>query len=147
MSSPSVTYDPSVDNFFNSPDYQPVVPDTSALDLPGQFDSMPGGSSNNGSYYGSDPSGMNMIYSEPAVNPTPTGGWQQLAAQVAGLAAQGMKTFSSGTPTPAIPPSRTPYQSTGIGSVLSGPGGSTNWLLIGGVIAVGIGAMIVIGVL
>jgi hypothetical protein len=131
-------------DFYNSPDYTPVVPDPSNLDLPGQFDSMPGGLSTPGGYYSSDPSGANVIYTDPSANPNPTGGWQQIASQVVSLAAQGAKTFAAGSPTTAIPPARKPLQTS---SLLTNATGQTNWLLIGGVVVVGVGVMLAIGML
>lgn len=138
---PNVSYDDS--DYANAPDYTPVVPDTSSLDLPGQFDSLPGGSSANGGYLTSDGSGMNVIYSDPTVNPTPTGGWMQVAASVASAAQQGMRAYSSGTPTPAIPPIRMPVQSP---SLFTTAQGGTNWPVIGLVVAAGIAGMFALGI-
>lgn len=123
-----------------APDYSPVVPDPTYLDLAGQFQSMPGGASTNGSAIVSDGAGVNAVYTDPAANPNPTGGWMQVASSIMNLAAQGMKTYSSGTPTPAIPAARRPVSSPSTFS-LTTPTGQTNWLLVGGVIVVGVGAM------
>jgi len=121
------------------PDYTPVVPDPTALDLPGQFASMPGGFSTNGSAVVSDGAGANAVYMDPNANPNPTGGWMQIANSIMGLAAQGMKTYSQGTPTPAIPAARRPISTSAFS--LTTPTGQTNWLMVGGVIVVGVGAM------
>jgi hypothetical protein len=122
------------------PDYTPVVPDPTGLDLPGQFQSMPGGYSNNGSAIVADGAGTNAVYTDPTVNPSPTGGWMQVASSVMNLAAQGMKTYSQGTPTPAIPAARKPVSMAST-FALTTPTGQTNWLLVGGVVVVGVGAM------
>jgi hypothetical protein len=133
-----------ISDLYSTPDYTPVVPDVSSLDLPGQFDSMPGGSSTNGGYLSADPSGMNVIYTDGSVNPNPTGDWQKIASQVVSLAAQGARTFAAGSPTTAIPPARRPLQTS---SLLTTPTGQTNWLLIGGAVVIGVGIMLAIGLL
>jgi hypothetical protein len=131
-------------DFYNSPDYTPVVPDTSNLDLPGQFDSMPGGYSTPGGFYSADPSGANVIYTDPSANPNPTGGWQTVASQVLSLAAQGARTYAAGSPTTAIPPARKPLHTS---SLLTTPTGQTNWLIVGGAVVLGVGVMLAIGLL
>jgi hypothetical protein len=124
----------------------PLAPNTvldntqlSYLDLPGQLDSIPGGTAANGAYPGgaADPSGINSLYLAPTVNPTPTGGYMPIAASIASAAATGFSTFAKGSPSVATPPPRLPS------STLSGPRltGTTNWLMIGFVVAVGIGVM------
>jgi hypothetical protein len=123
-----------------APDYTPVVPDPTYLDLAGQFQSMPGGASNNGSTIVADGAGANAVYTDPTVNPNPTGGWMQVATSVMNLAAQGMKTYSQGTPTPAIPAARKPVSMAST-FALTTPTGQTNWLLVGGIVVVGVGAM------
>lgn len=75
-----------------------------SMDLPGQFTNMPGGYISNGGYYGSDPSGMTVLYNDPSVNPNPTGVWQNIAQQIIGLAAGAFKAFNSGSPSVATPP-------------------------------------------
>ena len=126
-------------NSVSSPDYTPVVPDTSMLDLSGQFPSMPGGYIAMGPPLSADPSGMNVIATNPAVNPNPTGNWQGIASQIMGLAAQGMRTFSAGSPSTAIPPARRPLNTQ---TLFAAPGSSkTNWLVIGGVVVVGVAAL------
>jgi hypothetical protein len=119
--------------YFNSPDYSPVVPDVSNLDLPGQFDSMPGGASTPGGFYSSDPSGANVIYIDHTADPNATGGWQNVASQVLSLASKGMSAFASGGPSPAVPPARRPLNSPTT-FALPGTSGQTNWLLVGGII-------------
>lgn len=125
------------------PGYAPVVPDTSGIDLPGQFLSMPGGESTNGSAIVSDGAGANAVYTDPKVNPNPTGGWMQLGQSVMNLAAQSMRTFSQGSPSPGVPQARRPLQASSIFSTTTATGG-TNWLLIGGVVVVGVGALFAI---
>jgi len=124
----------------------PLAPNTvldntslSYLDLPGQFDSIPGGTSANGAYPGgsADPSGINSLYLAPTVNPTPTGGYMPIAAAIASAAATGFSTFAKGSPSVATPPPRLP-SSRLTPSALTG---STNWLVIGLVVAAGIGVM------
>jgi hypothetical protein len=127
-------------DFLTVLDQTPVVPDTSNLDLPGQFVSIPGGDVSSGGFLTSDPAGMNVLYPNPSVNPNPTGGYMQTASQILSLAQQGMKTFASGSTSPAIPAARKPMS-------LSGPfvnpvTGATNWTMVGGVIAVGIVGLI-----
>lgn len=121
--------------------YTPVVPDTTGLDLPGQFLSMPGGQSTNGSTIVSDGAGANAVFPDPTANPTPNGGWMQLGSSIMNLAAQSMRTFSQGSPTPAVPGVRRPLQQP---SVFVNPTGGTNWLAVGGVIAVGVGVLFAI---
>jgi hypothetical protein len=127
-------------DFLTVLDQTPVVPDTSGLDLPGQFVSMPGGSNVNGGIATSDPAGMNVLYPNPNANPNPTGGYLQTATALMQLAQQGMKTFASGSTSPAIPAARKPLS-------LSGPfvnpvTGQTNWPMVAGIIGVGIVGLI-----
>jgi hypothetical protein len=124
---------------FGGPDYTPVVPDATGIDLAGQFMSMPGGYNANGSTIAADGAGINQVYMHPAVNPTPTGGWMTLANSVIGLAQQSMKTFTGGSPSPAIPAAQRPL---GPPSVFTNAAGQTNWLLVGGIVVVGVGAMV-----
>jgi hypothetical protein len=136
--------DESLTNFVNSPDYTPVVPDMSMVDMSGQMSGMPGGDLPMGPPLSPDALGINAIATNPAVNPNPTGNWQGIASQIVGLAAQGMRTFSSGSPSPAIPPVRRPLNTQ---SLFAAPGSSsTKWMVVGGVVVVGIGVMIVLGV-
>lgn len=122
-----------------SPGYTPVVPDTSFIDLSGQFISIPGGSVANGATHISDSSGINAIYKDPAVNPVPTGGYMTALAQVANAAMQSFTTFIKGSPSVATPGAKLPTGATVGGGLLVNAQGQTNWLLIGGVAVVGIG--------
>lgn len=127
-------------DFLSVLDQTPVVPDTSGLDLPGQFTSMPGGANVNGGIYGADPSGINVVYPDPSANPNPTGGYMTTAQQLIQLAQQGMKTFASGSPSAAIPAARKPGSLT---SPFVNPAtGQTNWTMVGGIVVVGIVGMI-----
>src|SRR6266849_10721 len=75
------------------------LPDTSALDLPGQFDSIPGGGSTNGGVYTSG--GHDSLYMDPTVNPNPTGGYMPVLSSVIQAAASGFNTFVKGSPSVA----------------------------------------------
>lgn len=119
-----------------NPGFAPVVPDTSGIDLPGQFVSIPGGGVSNGGIFGSDPSGVNMLYTDPGVNPTPTGGYMSALAGIMSSAAQGFSTYVKGSPSVAIPASRTPLGSSIGGGLLTNQYGQTNWTFIIGVVLV-----------
>lgn len=142
MASAALSYDSSA-NYVMAPDptNTPVVPDASWMDLAGQFQSMPGGASTNGTNVVADGSGANAVYTDPTANPTPTGGWMSVANSIAALAQQGMKTFSQGTPTPAIPAARKPLNTPSMLSFTNAAGG-TNWPVVGGVILVGVVGMV-----
>lgn len=122
------------------PGYSPVVPDMSFLNLPGQLPGIPGGAASNGGYHTSDSSGINAIYTDPAVNPTPSGGYMQALAQIAAAASQSFTTFVKGSPSVAIPPSKVPtsYGSLGGALSLTTPQGTTNWTTIGIIALVGV---------
>lgn len=127
-----------------NPGYSPVVPDTSFLDLPGQFLSMPGGSNANGANASADSTGVNQIYVDPHVNPTPTGGYMAALLQVAQAGMQAFTTYAKGSPAVAIPAARTPLGKSIGGSFLMTPQGTTNWLAIGGIILLGIGGIVLV---
>lgn len=114
----------------------------SGMDLPGQLNSFPGGMSANGAFPGgaADPSGMNSLYLHPSVNPTPTGGYMNTLAQIAAAAASGFSTYAKGSPSVATPRPLLPGSRIAARPGMLG-GSSTNWLVIGIVVAVGIGAM------
>jgi hypothetical protein len=106
------------------------------LDLPGQFDSIPGGSVVSGAYPGgaADPSGINSLFLDSNTNPIPTGGYMTTLAQIANAAATGFSTYVKGSPSVATPPPRYP------GSSLTKPmlTGTTNWLLVGVAVVAGL---------
>ena len=151
--SPAQQYTQSIDdNFSLSPDsaympgYSPVVPDVSMLNLPGQLPGIPGGGASNGGYFASDPSGINVLHTDPAVNPTPSGGYMQALAQIAAAASQSFTTFVKGSPSVAIPQAKTPT-SGGLGGAfsLTTPQGTTNWTAIAIIAGIGIiGAVLVV---
>lgn len=121
------------------PGYTPVVPDMSALNLPGQLPGIPGGGASNGGYYTSDPAGMNVLHTDPKVNPTQSGGYMQALAQIAAAASQSFTTFVKGSPSVAIPAAKTPTHG-GLGGALSltTPQGTTNWTTIAIIAGLGI---------
>jgi len=123
-------------DFLTVLDQTPVVPDASGIDLPGQFVNIPGGATVNGGFLTSDPAGINVLYPDPKANPNPTGGYMQTLSQVLALAQQGMKTFASGSTSPAIPQARKPMSLTS--PFVNPTTGATNWTMVGGVIVVGI---------
>lgn len=127
-------------DFWSVLDQTPVVPDTSGIDLPGQFISIPGGSAANGGFLTSDPSGINVLYPDPRVNPNPTGGYMTTAQQLIQLAQQGMRTFASGSVSPAIPAARKPASLTS--PFVNPTTGQTNWTIVAGVIGVGVVGLI-----
>lgn len=143
-----LTDDTSIGDFSgNGYDYSPggsVLDNYSLanLDLPGQFDSIPGGFTQDGAFPGgaADPSGINSLFLSPHVNPTPTGGYMPVLAAVAQAAASGFSTYAKGSPSVAIPAPRLP------GGSLSTPmlTGKTNWLVIGVVIAAGLGVIVLL---
>jgi hypothetical protein len=129
-----------------APGYSPVVPDTTQLNLPGQLNGLPGGGASSGTVTASDPMGINAVHTAPGVNPTPTGGYMQSLAQVAAAASQSFSTFVKGSPSVAVPAAKSPLTG-GIGGALSltTPTGGTNWLLVGGVLALlAIGVVVVV---
>ena len=113
--------------------------DLSWLDLPGQLDSIPGGYSNPGAYPGgaSDPSGINSLFLDSSINPNPTGGYMSTLASIATAAASGFSTYAKGSPSVATPRPLMP----GSTITASAATGKTNWLLIGGVVLVGVVAL------
>jgi hypothetical protein len=122
-----------------------VVPDTSNIDLPGQFLSIPGGAASPGAAAPADPSGINSLYLSPAVNPTPTGGYMTTAAAVLSSAAQGFSTFAKGSPSVAIPAARPAVAgASSIGGLFGGLNTTTNWLIVGGVVIVGVVVLVYI---
>lgn len=127
------------------PGYSPVVPDVSMLNLPGQLPGIPGGGASNGGYHASDPSGINVVHTDPAVNPTPSGGYMQALAQIAAAASQSFTTFVKGSPSVAIPAAKTPT-SGGLGGALSltTPQGTTNWTTIAIIAALGIVGVVLV---
>lgn len=130
-------------NFVESPDYSPVVPDTSGVDLPGQLPSTPGGAVAFGPFPGQggvDPVGINQIYLDAKINPTPTANYMPIAAQLLQLAQQSMKTFASGSPSPAIPGPRRPLQTTS--PFINPTTGGTNYMMVGLVVIVGVGVLV-----
>lgn len=143
LTSGDFTTDDSLDV---SSDIPSVLPneDLSNVDLPGQFDSMPGGSDISGAFPGgaADPSGINSLFLSSGANPTPTGGYMSTLAQVAQSAATGFSTYAKGSPSVATPKPLTPGSTiagaTGAAAVASG---QTNWLVIGAVIVVGLGVV------
>jgi hypothetical protein len=128
-----------------SSNYVPVVPDTSSLNLPGQFN-IPGGLASNGAVGASDPSGINMIHTDPTVNPTPTGGFLHDLALIASATQAGMQAFVKGSPSVAIPGARLPVGKNAGGAFsLTTPQGGVNWLVVGGAIALfAVGAVLVV---
>jgi hypothetical protein len=124
------------------PGYSPVVPDASFIDLPGQFASIPGGSVTNGGYGASDSAGVNSLYLDPAANPSPTGGYMTALAQIAAAASQAFTTYVKGSPSVAIPGAKQPTgRTTGGGLSLTTTNGGTNWVVVGGVVLLGVGAL------
>lgn len=119
-----------------------VIPDTSMLNLPGQMPGLPGGGASNGHMGASDPSGVNGLYLDPTVNPTPTGGYMSALDSVLKAASTGFSTYVKGSPSVAIPP---PKKASGgmLSSVLSG---TTNWMVVGVVVVAGMVAMGVLAV-
>jgi hypothetical protein len=115
-----------------------VVPnyDLSMLDLPGQLDSIPGGNGANGAFPGgaSDPSGMNSVYIDAGVNPTPTGGYMNVLASIVGAASTGFSTYAKGSPSVATPRPLLPGGSLTAKTMT----GRTNWLVIGIVVVAGV---------
>lgn len=121
----------------------PVVPDASMLPLPGQLVGLPGGGASNGGIHTSD--GINMVYLDPAVNPTPSGGYMTALAQIAAAASNSFTTFVKGSPQVAIPRAKTPTSTVGGAFSLTTPQGTTNWTTIAIVAALGIiGAVLVV---
>lgn len=126
--------------------YTPVVPDTTSLNLPGQLPGIPGGGASNGGVGASDPSGINMVHTDPKVNPTQTGGFMQALAQIAAAGSQSFTTFVKGSPSVGIPGAKTPV-SGGIGGAfsLTTATGATNWTTIAIIVGVlGVGAFLVV---
>lgn len=120
--------------------YSPVVPDTTGLNLPGQLPGIPGGGASNGGSAASDPSGINVLHTDPTVNPTPTGGYMQALAQVAAAASQSFTTYVKGSPSVAIPAARTPLSTISGALSLTSATGQTNWttvFIIVGILGVG----------
>jgi len=112
-----------------SANYTPVVPDASSLNLAGQLPGLPGGGASDGLVHTSD--GINGVYLDPAVNPTPTGGYMTALAQIATAAASGFTTYAKGSPSVAIPRPRVPSSLSGSGVLsLTTPQGTTNWTTI-----------------
>lgn len=92
----------------------PIVPDAVYnLDLAGQMDAFPGGAISGGGYFASDPAGISTVSINPALNPNPTGGWQQTAKDILGLAAGAFQVFEKGSPSVATPPGKKPTGTTG----------------------------------
>lgn len=128
-----------------SPNYTPVVPDTTPLNLPGQFN-IPGGIASNGGMGASDPSGINVVHTDPTVNPTPSGGYMHDLALIAASAQQSFQAFVKGSPSVAIPGAKYPT-GRNIGGALSltTPTGGVNWWVVGGAIALmAVGAFVVV---
>lgn len=127
-----------------SANYTPVVPDASGLPISGQLQGLPGGGASDGAMHTSD--GINSVYRDPAVNPTPTGGYMTALAQIAQAAAAGMTTFVKGSPQTAIPRPLVPGNLTGRGPLsLTTPQGTTNWTTIAIIAGLGIiGAILVV---
>ena len=132
-------------NSISGIDYAPTIPSVvdntnlALLDLPGQLDSIPGGDVTAGAFPGgaADPSGVNSLYLHPAVNPTPTGGYMNVLASIAASAAGGFSTYAKGSPSVATPRPLLP----GTSMTKTALTGGTNWLVIGVVVAVGIGVI------
>jgi hypothetical protein len=121
-----------------------VVPDTSTIDLPGQLPGIPGGYASNGAIVAADPSGINALHTDPAVNPVPTGGYMPVAQAVLLAAAQGFSTFAKGSPSVAIPGARYPNNVVKGGNFLTTPTGATNWMTIGIIVVAGIVGLVVL---
>lgn len=121
-----------------------VVPDASYLDLPGQLPGIPGGFASNGASAPSDPMGMSSLYTDPAVNPVPTGGYMPVAAAILQAAAQGFSTFAKGSPSVAIPGARYPNNMVRGGNFLTTPTGGTNWMTVGVIVVAGIVGLVVL---
>jgi hypothetical protein len=127
-----------------SANYVPVVPDASGLPISGQLSGLPGGGASDGAVHTSD--GINAVYRDPAVNPTPTGGYMTALAQIATAAASGMTSYVKGSPSVAIPRPLVPGSIAGSGMLsLTTPQGTTNWTTIAIIAAFGIvGAILVV---
>lgn len=132
------------DSFFGAGG--PVVPDTSALNLPGQLPGIPGGGASNGAVYSSDPMGMSALHTSAAVNPTPTGGYMDDLAKIVAAASSSFSTFVKGSPSVAVPAARTPVSGGLAGALsLTTPTGQTNWTTIGIVaVVLVVGAVLVV---
>lgn len=126
------------------PGYSPVVPDISFLDLPGQFISIPGGAVSNGANASADSSGINQIYVDPAVNPTPTGGYMSALLAVAQAGMQAFTTYAKGSPSVATPQAKMPSGKTFGAGILTNPQGGTNWFVVGGVVFLGMVGLVVL---
>lgn len=129
-----------------SPTITPVVPDTTGLPLPGQIAGLPGGNASNGAVGASDSAGVNMLYLDPTVNPTPTGGYMKGAMDLITAGLNAFSTYAKGSPQVGIPAARQPASRPAVGGALSltTASGQTNWMLIGGVVLVGVIGMVVI---
>jgi hypothetical protein len=94
----------------------------------------------------SDSAGVNMVYTDPKVNPTPSGGFMQSLAQIAAAGAQSFSTFVKGSPSVGIPAMKTPVKGGASGAFsLTTPTGQTNWTTIAIIVGVlGVGAFLVV---
>lgn len=112
----------------NPSDYTPIISFDGATEVAaaasGGTPFVPGNAGITG-----DPTGINSLHTDPAVNPTPNGGWQTVAQSLATAAAKGFSTFVSGSPSVGIPTARTATGKT-TGGVLTTSTGKTNWAMI-----------------
>lgn len=123
------TYDPSLSL---------AVPDTSGINLPGQLPGIPGGGGSNGGFITAD--GTSAVYTDPSVNPNPTGDYLSTLLKIANTGMQAFNTFVKGSPQVGIPPSKLPSGKSVGGSFLTTPAGGTNWWAVGGIALLGIAA-------
>lgn len=121
-----------------------ILPDLSQVDLAGQFLSFPGGMSTGNGVGASDSSGVNSIYIDPTVNPTPTGGYLDALAKIAAIGMNAFTTYSKGSPSVAIPGARQPASNRTVGGALglTTATGGTNWLAIGIVVVAGLAGIV-----
>lgn len=124
-------------------DYTPVVPSSDALGAAmAAAAGVPFVPTTSGPT--ADPSGISAINYNAAVNPTPTGGWMQTAQSILNAATKGFSTFTSGSPSAAIPAARNSLGKS-IGGPLTTSTGATNWPLIALILAgagIGIWALV-----
>jgi len=114
------------------------------IDLAGQMDRFPGGGISYGVNYAADPSGINTISTNPAINPNPTGGWMTALTNTLQAATAGFTAYERGSPSVAIPRPAVPNQSV-LGKIfappVAGSGGGVGPFSWGAIAVIGLGVV------
>lgn len=129
------------------PNNPPVVPSDDLSSIFGYSGFMPSPADYAPSALGgamvADPSGSTAVSGAPTSNPNNTGGWMTVAQTFLNDATKAFTTYSSGSPSAAIPPAKRPGATKGASSPSGGLAG-VNWMVVGGAIVVGVVALAVL---